>query len=330
MTTPSPFKSAFLKSAEPLLYVVKRDGKPLTDPMSHNECFEWLQKAHPAYSVSHATQYEGFSIDPAQPGDAAGPEDPTLAPNFFKTDDKDFLREMGISSSLKRRPDYGLARPIDPLAKKAGFKFETPGLDRQQLTKDVAKYRELLAKTKDNKESEDLAFKLSLAEAKLKMLSQKQAAGISAAPRDYPVKRQKDGFWYIIGLQGEELSENAEGSPTIKTPDSWLNVHQNAKNLDLSEQIYRELYAEFQTNDNLKDGDTFSTPIGQFICKGVDVIPADDMAKQAIAEVDESYRCANCGCDQGMHRKGYDDNGYQVYGQCSDHPECKEYVRRGE
>ncbi len=153
--------------------------------------------------------------------------------------------------------------------------------------------------------------------------------GPASSPRIYPVRKKKNGFWYVIGLPGEELSGRGKDSPTVQTPDSWLNVHQHAKDLDLAEQIYRELYAEFQTNDNLREGDVFDTPIGQFICQGVDVLPHDDLAKQAVAEVDESYRCANCGCEPGGHKKSFDENGFPIYGECSTHPKCKEYSRKG-
>jgi len=151
----------------------------------------------------------------------------------------------------------------------------------------------------------------------------------ASSPRTYPVRKKKDGFWYIIGLQGEELAEEGSEAPTIKTPDTWLNVHKDAKNLELAEQLYRELYAEYPTNDNLREGDIFSTPIGQFICEGVDVLPYDDLAKKAIAEVDESYKCGVCGCDQGKHKKSVDENQNPYYGQCADHPECREYSRKG-
>ncbi len=146
------------------------------------------------------------------------------------------------------------------------------------------------------------------------------------APRSYKVGQEEDGLWYVVGLPGQEISE--ESGEAIQTPDTWLNVHRKARNLDLAEQLYRELYAEFQTNDSLREGDSFDTPIGVFMCQGVDVVPYDDAAKKNVAEVDESYKCS-CGCDQGEHRKKVDGNGYPCYGECSNHPECKEYARKG-
>ena len=156
----------------------------------------------------------------------------------------------------------------------------------------------------------------------------KEAAS-GSAPREYPVKKNHAGFWYIMGLPGEELSEGMKEAPVVPTPNTWLNVHNEVKGLELAEQLYRELYATFQTSDNLREGDVFSTPIGKFICQGVDVLPYDEPAKRIIGEVDDSYKCGNCDCDQGEHRKKFDDNGYPYYGECTQHPECKEYVKRG-
>ena len=153
-------------------------------------------------------------------------------------------------------------------------------------------------------------------------------AAAGSAPREYPVKKDKEGFWYVMGLPGEELSEGMKDAPVVPTPNTWLNVHNQVKGLELAEQLYRELYAEFQTNDNLREGDIFNTPVGKFICQGVDVFPYDEPAKRIIGEVDDSYKCT-CGCDQGEHRKKFDDNGYPYYGECTQHPECKEYVKRG-
>jgi len=153
------------------------------------------------------------------------------------------------------------------------------------------------------------------------------AKAAASAPREYPVRKKEDGFWYVIVLQGEEVNEEEGGPPTVKTPDAWLDVPLEAKNLDLAEELYRALYAEFQVNDSLKEGDVFATPIGRFVCQGVDVVPQDDMARKAIAEVDERYRC-ECGCDQGKHRKRVSEGGGVEYGECSDHPECREYRRR--
>jgi hypothetical protein len=228
-------------------------------------------------------------------------------------------------AALARRPDYmSTSEPKEA----TGLGFGDPQSDKQRLMEEVSRYKALLAKTKDIQESKDLAFKLSLAEAKLKLLNQKQAAA-GSAPREYPVKKDKEGFWYVMGLPGEELSEGMKDAPVVPTPNTWLNVHNEVKGLELAEQLYRELYATFQTNDNLREGDVFSTPVGKFICQGVDVLPYDEPAKRIIGEVDDSYKCGNCDCDQGEHRKKFDDNGYPYYGECTQHPECKEYVKRG-
>jgi hypothetical protein len=141
--------------------------------------------------------------------------------------------------------------------------------------------------------------------------------------RVFPVRMDAEA-WHIIGLPGEELDE---GSDVIrKTPDAFINVSPSAKGLDLAEEIYRELYGEFQINDNLREGDIFDTPVGGFICQDVHVFPFDDKAKQAIAAVDESYKCRTCGCDRGAHRKRVDDQGSPYAGECGQHPQCKEYA----
>lgn len=42
---------------------VTRDGNPLTEPMSENGCFMWIQK-HQGMSVDWAMKYEGYAIVP--------------------------------------------------------------------------------------------------------------------------------------------------------------------------------------------------------------------------------------------------------------------------
>jgi hypothetical protein len=152
-------------------------------------------------------------------------------------------------------------------------------------------------------------------------------AAAGSAPREYPVKKDKEGFWYVMGLPGEELSEGIKDAPVVPTPNTWLNVHNEVKGLELAEQLYRELYAEFQTNDNLREGDVFSTPMGKFICQGVDVLPYDEPAKRIIGEVDDSYKCI-CGCDSSEHRRAIDENGFQYHAECSKCQDCKEYTKR--
>ena len=261
MPTLSVFKSPFLRKAGPELFVVKRDGKTLIEPQSHNECFKWLHD-RVSSSVDWAIKYEGYSIDPARPGD--GPN----IPDFSSPEDQEFLRSMAISGS-RRRPDYGKSiRSAPPRAKKAAH---------------------------------------AVAEAPVP---------VQAGPRTYAVTRQRGGNWYIQGLT-DESGENV-----------WIDVSPQADGLALAEQIYKDLYAEFQTNENLKDGDLFDTPVGRFICQGTDVLPHDAKAKQYIAQVDELYKCAACGCDQGRHRQRRDENGELYYAECSQHPECRRYSKK--
>lgn len=43
------------------LHRVLRDGKNLTEPMSHDDCWKWLHK-HQGMSVDWALEHEGYSI----------------------------------------------------------------------------------------------------------------------------------------------------------------------------------------------------------------------------------------------------------------------------
>jgi hypothetical protein len=108
MSSPSPFKSAFLNSTETSLHVVKKDGKTLTEPMSHNDCFKWLHD-HVSSSVDWAIKYEGYLIDPAKAGD--GPNLPDLS----SPEDQAFMKDVGIAGSSKRR-DYGSEPDVEPKA----------------------------------------------------------------------------------------------------------------------------------------------------------------------------------------------------------------------
>lgn len=44
-------------------YRVTRDGTPLTDYMTHDQCWLWIHK-HQPMSVFWATTYEGYAIEP--------------------------------------------------------------------------------------------------------------------------------------------------------------------------------------------------------------------------------------------------------------------------
>ncbi len=103
----------------------------------------------------------------------------------------------------------------------------------------------------------------------------KKASGKIAAT--YKVEQQGHE-WYVMGLPQEDIHGKVH-------PDSFIipgmNHSMNTPE-SIASGIYETLYDEFQTNDNLKDGDIFDTPVGQFICQGFHVIPHDDKAKQAL------------------------------------------------
>jgi hypothetical protein len=135
----------------------------------------------------------------------------------------------------------------------------------------------------------------------------------------YRVEKGGDGEWYIRGLK--------EGD----SPDTFImpGMNHSIRNpKGLTQGVYEEIYAELQTNDNLKEGDIFETPVGQFICQGFHVLPLDDTAKAALKEVDEQYQCVTCGCDQGDHRVTHDGE-FTDYMECKNHPnECREFKKQ--
>jgi ribosomal protein L37AE/L43A len=146
-------------------------------------------------------------------------------------------------------------------------------------------------------------------------------ASVKTASNVYKVGKKGAG-WYVFGLP----SEDYEGK---KYPDSVIFPGMNhAMNTieSTTQGIYEALYDEFQTSESLEVGDIFDTPVGQFICEGVHVLPYDQKAKDAIAAVHATYKCKTCGCDQGDHRSERD-FGETYYMGCKNHPECKEYVR---
>lgn len=142
----------------------------------------------------------------------------------------------------------------------------------------------------------------------------------------YPVVKEKDGDWYIKGLPSIDINDEVT-SDTFIVPGMNYSTH-NA--IGLVAGIYSSLYDEFQINENLKEGDIFETPVGQFICDGAHVVPYDEKAKASVATVNDVYKCTNCGCDKGDHRLSYDENGKENYYECKNHPDtCKEYKPKG-
>src|SRR5687767_3485593 len=79
----------------------------------------------------------------------------------------------------------------------------------------------------------------------------------------YTVIQDKSGSYTIQGLPAYLDGDNvillmATGEGDYKDPETKGEMH-------------KALYDEYQTNDNLSDGDEFDTPFGEFYCKGVHV-----------------------------------------------------------
>lgn len=148
-------------------------------------------------------------------------------------------------------------------------------------------------------------------------------------------KKGEEGSWFIVGLPSPSYFDgDYEGAkpeePSPDHPNTWLKVTRNAKGIDLFEDMYGALYDEYQCNDRIKKGDIFVTPVGQFIAEGVHILPHDEVAKNYLNEVNEIYKCENCGCDQGGHRTRYGVyDGIPYYAECFTHKECKEFKKRG-
>jgi hypothetical protein len=145
----------------------------------------------------------------------------------------------------------------------------------------------------------------------------------------YKVEQQSSNNWVVVGLpslgwDNEGVDKTYPNTTIIPGLNHSLRTPEG-----LTQGIYEQLYDEFQTNDNLKEGDIFDTPVGQFICQGFHVLPHDEKAKAALKAVDDMYKCATCGCDQGDHRREYDPDG-SLYFECMNHPDtCKEFKKRG-
>ena len=144
----------------------------------------------------------------------------------------------------------------------------------------------------------------------------------------YKVEQQSPNNWSILGLpsmgwDNEGVDKEYPNSTIVPGLNHSLRTPEG-----LTQGIYEQLYDEFQVNDHLKAGDIFDTPVGQFICEGVHVLPYDEKAKAALKAVDEQFKCANCGCDQGDHRRE-SDGGDDYYFECRYHPtECKQFVKK--
>lgn len=99
----------------------------------------------------------------------------------------------------------------------------------------------------------------------------------------YQVLKRDNNNWYIIGLH----------SRFGPAPDSCifpgLNYALNTPE-SLTAGVYEALYDEFQMHPGLKVGDIFDTPVGQFICEGVHVLPHDKKANDMLAAAETIER----------------------------------------
>lgn len=97
-------------------------------------------------------------------------------------------------------------------------------------------------------------------------------------------KRERQ--WYILGLTNPNSDE--AGYPKREDTLIFPGLNHSTNTPDgLMSGMYEQLYTELQINDNLKEGDIFVTPVGQFICSGVHVLPYDQQAKDGLAALKE-------------------------------------------
>lgn len=90
----------------------------------------------------------------------------------------------------------------------------------------------------------------------------------------------KNGSHYIIGLKEEFFKGSEPDSiliyhysyPESETPD----VDTNMKN---AEMMHGALYDFLQCCDTIHEDDIFETEFGNFVCKGIDIIPYETPTK---------------------------------------------------
>ena len=221
--------------------------------------------------------------------------------------------------------DHGIVDGINnPTSKKSFFSPE----DAEKFRKENDGSNVLLNE-REPRAADEVENRVS-DERKWEPVFDKEAAVKTAAV--YSVVKE-GGEWYIKGLPSRDWSASTDEQGVVKeVPDTFIIPGMNystANAVGLTAGLYSSLYDEFQINDHLKEGDIFDTPVGQFICEGVHVIPYDEKAKASVATVNDAYRCANCGCDKGDHRVSYEDGGEDYY-ECKNHPDtCKQYVAKG-
>ena len=87
----------------------------------------------------------------------------------------------------------------------------------------------------------------------------------------YKVEK-KDRSHYVIGLKFDPYCNGSE----IKE-DTLLVYYYRGGDVDTlmktSDMMLGALYDLFQVHDDLKDGDVFETEYGDYVCRGVHVVP---------------------------------------------------------
>ena len=161
------------------------------------------------------------------------------------------------------------------------------------------------------------------------LLNEDRDSGKTAARKTaavYKVEKYNEGLWHIKGLtyDNKDVAIYTDNYPDLDTP------------LSLARGLYETLHEEYQDSGYLREGDILDTPVGQFLCaNGRELLPHDEKAKAAIADIEAQYECADCRHDQGDHvpvdgAEAVGEDGYStVYRECMmDGCGCKQFKKR--
>jgi ribosomal protein L37AE/L43A len=280
----------------------------------------------PEVQAFYKSKYPDYKVEVVKewfPKFAASPKCPHCGSTKYALMPTDF--ETAKCEECGKNWDHGIVDGINnPTSKKSFFSPE----DAERFRKENDGSNVLLNE-REPRAADEVENRVSN-ERKWEPVFDKEAAVKTATV--YPVVKE-GGEWYIKGLPSRDWSASTDEQDVVKeVPDTFIIPGMNystANAVGLTAGLYSSLYDELQINDHLKEGDIFDTPVGQFICEGVHVIPYDEKAKASVATVNDAYRCANCGCDKGDHRVSYEDGGEDYY-ECKNHPDtCKQYVAKG-
>lgn len=101
---------------------------------------------------------------------------------------------------------------------------------------------------------------------------------------------QHDSSWYLMGLPEDlALSSDGEGvefeEPPEPEPNTWLWIPRFHDRLDFFEGVYAALYTKIHRNLAIREGDIFSTPVGQLVYKNSDLFPFDETAEEYYTKI---------------------------------------------